>query len=510
MNASQFETIPPRPNLDLFIQDQNPEKYQDLSVDNKKIVDLVKEFVRFGHELTDLDPKRLEILHRISAKVLVQHPNVRQEAKMDQLFGEGKELLLHPPKSFEAIHSPGDKLAAILCLASIPSQDRSESVEKRIAKYFLQEQRTPSDFFSLLSVLPKELMDGLFLNILCPLAKAYSPPKSLQGADPEELAEGLKVMSDKMPDLVRLVDPEQFEEAAKILKGRKPLDTFESIALLFTERGTRDNCLKRLNSTKNPSEIVREFQTKYKKIISHPELLSHNITLRRDNLEEICSDSKEVMVFGWHFCRYEDIANSLSGAINSPVHRAFNWQIGGVEDWETVTVEGRNIDKIISGRSEEEGSIRNCKAALTNIVLENYKRMQEGLPLIRVIFSVANNSPLSFSPEMIASKASGANACHTHAELRRAYKLCCEMKNTQLMEAAKQTFVFVMLKNESPDSEVTLLEKVTPFWEQPEWSAAWQERKNAVAEMDQLDKSEVKKNYWVTQLEAKVAAYDKT
>ena len=117
-----------------------------------------------------------------------------------------------------------------------------------------------------------------------------------------------------------------------------------------------------------------------------------------------------------------------------------------------------------------------CKAGITNIVLENYKRDFEELPLIPVIFCI-DSETLPFDSKRIASKDKELNCLFTHQEIRRACKLCCEVENECLKEIALKTFKFTKLVKVK--DETYKLELIKPFWQtNSDWQDDWKERRN--------------------------------
>lgn len=121
------------------------------------------------------------------------------------------------------------------------------------------------------------------------------------------------------------------------------------------------------------------------------------------------------MVYGWAHCKYDEVANALfQGQLH--IQKVFCWVLGckdALPD-EVTTLEGRAIEQVevdeihlkktykkASNEKVENTEVkdehndfdsrlitRQCKAGLTNIVFENYKRKKEGLPIIPVIFCV--------------------------------------------------------------------------------------------------------------------------
>lgn len=243
-----------------------------------------------------------------------------------------------------------------------------------------------------------------------------------------------------------------------------------------------------------------------------------------NSVELICGNSNQVMVYGWSNCQYEEIADTLCEP-DSPIKKVFSYKIGvnkPSEDPEdhkqrVLTYEGRMIEQIVipmddlpGADSQDEKMLnerdnrrkrRDCKGALVNIVLENFKRSREGLPLIKVIFITDRfDNKHSITPQTIASKDSVLTRKVTHGELRRCYKLACEQKNDALATIAKETFVFVHLIKAQG---IYGLKPVSPFWANPEWAKAWSDRK-AQPPAAQIPRTI---HPWQKELDDRIAAY---
>ena len=120
-----------------------------------------------------------------------------------------------------------------------------------------------------------------------------------------------------------------------------------------------------------------------------------------------------------------------------------------------------------------------CKAAIVNLMLENYKRKQEHKPLIPLIFCYdIEDKKRIITPESIASRETNCNKVITNKELRICHKLCCELEKDPelkaIAEVAKESIKFVKLVGN--DATEYKLELIHPFWESPEWETKWKER----------------------------------
>lgn len=224
---------------------------------------------------------------------------------------------------------------------------------------------------------------------------------------------------------------------------------------------------------------------------------SYTMNLEPFSITNVCKGSNQAMIYGWRGCDYLDIAEALN-APGSPLQKAFNYKIGvhklneNEEDCKKrlYTCEGRKIEQItlsledIPGENSTDETVlnnrdnvrkrRECKAALVNIVLENYKRSLEKLPPIKILFIAERaNSKYAADPVAISSKEASLNGRVTHKELRRCYKLVHYSQNPDIAQIAKETIQFVKL-NEANGSFT--LSAIDPYWEKPEWKPAWEAR----------------------------------
>ena len=206
----------------------------------------------------------------------------------------------------------------------------------------------------------------------------------------------------------------------------------------------------------------------------------------RDSLSKICKGSDQAMIYGWRHCGYYLMSSGIEFDYQGPIKKAYKYAVGDRTDptiGEVVTtLEGRRMNLIDYDTSEKELS-RTCKTALANVVLENYKRQKEGLPLIPIIFCIdITNNKQPYSIEKICSKEAKLNGQITHRELRRAYKLCTH-PNPKIRAIALQTFKFTKL---CVSTVALSLEQIPAPWgtsvESPEkvsstFASDWQARK---------------------------------
>jgi hypothetical protein len=150
-------------------------------------------------------------------------------------------------------------------------------------------------------------------------------------------------------------------------------------------------------------------------------------TLDCSSALELCKPSKHVVVYGYSGCKYEEATCALR---NSKLfEKVFDWTIsnGG-----RTTSDNRVIDNFCSGEQ--------FKAALVDVVFENYERRKLGLaPLVVLFCADIDKHRFSFTAENLCSRDPDMPH-YTHKEMRRAYKLCCEFENPEIRKVANETF----------------------------------------------------------------------
>jgi hypothetical protein len=182
---------------------------------------------------------------------------------------------------------------------------------------------------------------------------------------------------------------------------------------------------------------------------------------------QICN-SPYAMVFGFASCHYNEVAEGLRAS--SLFTHIFNYTIGYERDDEAFEV-SPPISQI---KTNKTGTSDTCKAALVNIVFENYKRKQQGKPLIPVLFVIdCENNRHSLTSNSITTKEENQNKIITFKEIRRAYKLCEEFDDPEIRAVAKETFKFV-----KANDDLSLKEIPVP-WEKSDWPELWKARKKA-------------------------------
>ncbi len=243
-----------------------------------------------------------------------------------------------------------------------------------------------------------------------------------------------------------------------------------------------------------------------------------SITVDFSSLNAICPE-EQIVVYGYTECMHTAVILKIQQA---KAKRVFEWAIGtgrgDVDD--LTTLEGTELVQLKVDRSSKYIA-RSCKAALTTIVYENYRRIEANkerkakglspLPLIPVLVCAdIDGNRYAYDPQNIASKDPAANERLTHSELRRAAKLACTFPNAAVRAAARETFRFVKVKKitaEASSDTKLAFEKIAAPWEHPGWDKAWAER----AEISKKEKAEgkvSKKNEfpWRKELESLIGA----
>jgi hypothetical protein len=202
------------------------------------------------------------------------------------------------------------------------------------------------------------------------------------------------------------------------------------------------------------------------------------VTLAENNLDfhsvkQIIGERNKVMVYGWYDCHYIAITSALRK--NPKMDRVFSYAI------EQREFEDRTIERIPYHAKPKRSQHRSCKNGITNLLLENYKRVNEGLDIIPVIFCIdSDDNTYTTDAESITSRIEDLNILNTNSELRRCYKLCCELESSEHEEfqemalIAKEMFKFVKVAQQG-DKAVLL--PMPPMWELPDLAKKFKKRK---------------------------------
>ena len=187
------------------------------------------------------------------------------------------------------------------------------------------------------------------------------------------------------------------------------------------------------------------------------------------SIHRICGRSDVAAVYGFQHCFYDQIKNGLER--HPQIKRIYDLSLGEnrpeymhyVHVERITRLDGSKLEQIDSGITEQteppmDGvrmAARQCKASITNLIVENLKRNlngQECIPII-VCFDKENNN-IPPQAENLLSKTKkikitptfeiDMNSIVTHSEMRRMYKLCDdEMIDPLVKDVARRSFRFV-------------------------------------------------------------------
>lgn len=210
----------------------------------------------------------------------------------------------------------------------------------------------------------------------------------------------------------------------------------------------------------------------------------------------LCPGSKQVMIYGGKFCKYQEIFAALQKEIapeqNSPVQRVFDWDLGNRESSgeKVTTLEGHTINNLVyrDGNILQRTS-RPCKTAITDLVLENYFRLALSEPIIPLVFCYKiQNNKYPFSLKNITSKKTTFNKMQAYKELRRMLSLCIDpVLHSKIRETAQRTFVFVNVKT-AADGSVHSVEKIDSPFNSPDAAKLWKARKKSSKVLPKTDR----------------------
>lgn len=218
-----------------------------------------------------------------------------------------------------------------------------------------------------------------------------------------------------------------------------------------------------------------------------PFFLNH---LDMRSVESITGESNQVMVYGPEECSRGDIESAIKKNFKTgKIKKLFDYSMADIESVRAfITLEGREIEKLnylLDDYNYNNINLkRECKMAIVDLVLENFKRFKEGkLPIILLFCTDKDGNtdlqgnPQKFDPIKVANKSIDRI---TYSELRRCYKLCVELASSNHRElreiayVANETIKFVNLRHFNGNF---FLEKVSPCWECEGWEEARLKRK---------------------------------
>lgn len=177
--------------------------------------------------------------------------------------------------------------------------------------------------------------------------------------------------------------------------------------------------------------------------------------------------SQQCMIYGWKRAKYNEVGDVLAQYAATkngdfyPFHKVYGWQAGqhDADSGHATTLEGRNFREIVYDMetiSKKQKTSRPCKSGLTNLVLENIRRKEEGLSIIPCLFcheieGVEND----FVAADLGRKGSPNHDAYTSKELRRIWKLC-NHENPTIRDVARETFQFLKLKRTGTETYALL------------------------------------------------------
>lgn len=231
-------------------------------------------------------------------------------------------------------------------------------------------------------------------------------------------------------------------------------------------------------------------------------IMKYIVKLDYSSVNAICKNSSEVLVYGFKHCAFTQIKTTLRKPC-SPLKKVYK-NIWFFESGECSST-GEKIQCIHiepdKAKNFSKKMACQCKAAIINLVFENYKRKKKGLPLIVLLFCIdIDDNKYPYDIGNFTSKAADLNNKITHSELRRCYKLACEFEDERIRAVANESFKFVRLKKKEDGFEMV---EIAPPWEEKEWRAKWALRKTLTNVVE-------KKNPWREQIKTFIDDFDKS
>ncbi len=200
--------------------------------------------------------------------------------------------------------------------------------------------------------------------------------------------------------------------------------------------------------------------------------------------------TKEAMVYGFRHAHYLEVQKALC-ATGSPIQQVYDWALGSSEKPAVSKITKKPLEQI---RFQKKGAgkkpiSRLCKAGITNLILENYKRRKEGNEIIPLIFCVGSKNPnkeayepsLGENPPSLRTIA-GRSTVVTHSELRRAFRLCKDFMHSpdpvlrEIAEVARDTIKLVTV-DQDEKSDSYSLQQISPTWDDAQWDIEMRGRK---------------------------------
>ena len=187
------------------------------------------------------------------------------------------------------------------------------------------------------------------------------------------------------------------------------------------------------------------------------------------SIHHVCGGSELAAVYGFQHCYYDQVKKALES--HPQIKRVYDLSLGENRpayfrflDKERITrLDGSLLEQIDSGISEETDppldgvrmATRQCKASITNLIVENLKRAHAGKECIPIIVCYdKDNNHIPPLVENILTKTKkiqltptfeiDLNSVVTHSEMRRMAKLCNDPHlDERIKEVARRSFKFV-------------------------------------------------------------------
>lgn len=235
-------------------------------------------------------------------------------------------------------------------------------------------------------------------------------------------------------------------------------------------------------------------------------MIKPDFFIDKKDIIKLCGGAEQALIYGYEDCHYKEINKCLNTDKNSPLKKSLDYNIGDKNiEKQVITSDNRIIEQInISEKRRHKinaNSNSSHKAGLINIVLENCKRESEGLSLIPILFFVKLQKKNGNNMDWFTAE----NICNvnlnkfTPRELRRCYKVCCEIENEQIKTIASKTIKFVLEKEVG--GNLYELKEIPPFWKDKDWGSKWSEMICNKSTTKQID---YKKYFWRKELIARL------
>lgn len=218
----------------------------------------------------------------------------------------------------------------------------------------------------------------------------------------------------------------------------------------------------------------------------------------------VCNNSSEVMVYGFENCDYLAIQDILRA---HKVH-VYDYTCGNFLI-KSVTAIGTYLHQIKYPRTSDpiKDESRQCKMGITNIVLENYKRIKTGTPIIPILLCIGiDGHPLNAEIFVFSKK-------YTCREARRVFKHCKMIEDEDLREVANKTFKCVAIKKvkviqscEERSNPPWILKEIAFPWDSEQWGKCWQKKQTLKASQNGIPLKKL--FFWEKKLKEEKSTFD--